>query len=188
MGWLANPKRAAYNHIYHKTTVGIDKMLKNNSTHKIEKEIVNKSDMADLMINAINENLTSVTTADYRGLKKYIKEKDYELTSTIYDKIFEKLKINEEYGNAIDVLICAMYLRIYAMLPSDGMLFDVDYYERHLSRLRKYIKRIPKNIRNEVWNTENIDNLVRKGLNKYLTPLNNKEKTDKFIECLKKYL
>lgn len=188
MGWITNPKRAAYNHIYNKTTVGIDKILKTNNIQKAKKEIINKIDTADFMINAINENLTSVTTSDYRGLKKYIKEKDYELTSTIYDKIFDRLKMNEKYSNAIDVLICTMYLRIYTMLPSDGMLFDVDYYERHLSRLRKYIKRIPKDIRNEVWNIGNIDNVVHEALNRYLDPLNNTEKTDKFIECLKKYL
>lgn len=140
------------------------------------------------MINAINVNLASITTGDYRGLKKHIEEKDYELASTIYDRIFEKLKMNEEYNNSIDILICAMYLRIYIMLPSDGMLFDVDYYERHLSRLRKYIKKIPKDIRSKVWNVENIDNTVCEALNKYLEPLNDVEKTNKFIECLKKYL
>lgn len=188
MGWLTNPKRATYNHIYNKTTIGIDKLLKTNNAKQIKKETLNKIYIADLMISAINENLTSVTTSDYRGIKKYIKEKDYELTSIIYDKIFEKLKMNEEYVNAIDILICAMYLRIYTMLPSDGMLLDVDYYERHLSRLRKYIKKIPKNIRNEVWSIENIDNMVRTGLNKYLFSLKDVEKTDKFIECLKKYL
>ena len=188
MGWLANPKRAAYNHIYHKTTVSIDKVLKNSNPCRTQKEKNDKMDIATLMINSINKNLSLVTTADYRGLKKYIKEKDYELASTIYDKIFEKLKMNEEYENAIDILICAMYLRIYTMLPSDGMLFDVDYYEKHLSRLRKYIKRIPKDIRSIVWNVENINNVVYEALNKYLTSLNNTEKTDKFIECLKKYL
>lgn len=132
--------------------------------------------------------MTSITASDYRGLKKYIKEKDYELTSTIYYKIFEKLKISEEYADAIEVLICAMYLRIYSMLPSDGILFEVDYYERHLSKLRKYIKRIPKNIRNEIWNIKNIDKAVNEGINKYLAPLNTIDKTNKFIECLKKYL
>lgn len=188
MGWLTNPKRAAYNHIYNKTTVGIDKLLKNSTADQTKKEKNDKIDTATLIINSINKNLQSVTTADYKGLKKYIKEKDYELASTIYNKIFEKLKMNNEYSNAIDILICAMYLRIYTMLPSDGMLFDVDYYERHLSRLRKYIKKIPKDIRDRVWKAENIDNVVCEGLSKYLAPLNDTEKTKKFIECLKRYL
>lgn len=188
MGWLTNPKKAAYNHIYNKTTISIDKLLKTNNVQKIKKETADKIDISDIMINAINSNLTSITKSEYRGLKKYIKEKDYELTSTIYDKIFEKLKINGEYINAIDILICAMYLRVYTMLPSNGILLGIDYYERHLSRLRKYIKKIPPNVRNEVWNIEDIGKKVRDGLNKYIYPLNDIEKTDKFIECLKKYL
>lgn len=143
----------------------------------------------DILEDRLNENLTTINKTYYRGLKTYIKDKDYELASTIYDKIFQKLKEDNNYVNAVEILLCAMYLRIYSMLPSDGILFNVDYYEKHLSRLRKYIKKIPKDIRNQIIDIDEFEQISFTALNKYLdNRILDIEKTNKFIECLKRYI
>lgn len=185
---MTNPKRAAYNHIYNKTTISVDKLFSTKNDSRVT-NIVQEQKLEDILVVNLNEKLPTINKTYYRGLKTYIKEKDYELASTVYDKIFLKLKENADYINAIDVLICAMYLRIYSMLPSDGILFDVDYYEKHLSKLRKYIKKIPKDLRNEIINIDKIEEISIIALNKYFgDALLDAEKTSKFIECLKKYL
>lgn len=168
--------------------MSIDKVLKSNYTNK-QTIKNNQTKIEDILVLNLSGNLEDIDKSYYRGLKTYIKDGDYELASTVYDRIFEKLKKENQYKKAIEILICAMYLRIYSMLPSDGILYDMDYYEKHLSRLRKYIKKIPKEERAKVIDIKQVGILCSETLEEYLdNRILEKEKVDKFIECLKKYL
>lgn len=51
MGWVTNPKKAAYNKIYHKTTVGVGDILSSSSTEK--------------NVHAVNNEMTDISPIYY---------------------------------------------------------------------------------------------------------------------------
>lgn len=62
----------------------------------------------------------------------YIRKKDYIMASVVYNYMYEILKKEKRYKEALDFFICCLYLRVY----------DNYLYERHLLKFMKALKKI----------------------------------------------
>lgn len=71
----------------------------------------------------------------------YTKKKDYVMVGVVYDHMCDILEKQERYEQEVHFWVCCMYYKVYEMLPSDGIIGNVDYYE---SRMKSYCKSIKK--------------------------------------------
>lgn len=80
----------------------------------------------------------------------YIRQKDYVMVGVVYDRMCDILEEQKRYEQEIHFLICCMYFKVYEMLPSDGIIGDTDYYERHMKKHCKRIRKLMKNCNKDI--------------------------------------
>lgn len=107
---------------------------------------------------------------------KYITKKDYDMAYIMYKRMYEILYKENKYEQALYFIICYLYLRLYTIMPSDFMLFDVDYSQKHVDYFNKELKKINKKY---AFNLN--EELIDFSLKKYLYTLYDFEK----VSCFK---
>ena len=85
---------------------------------------------------------------------EYLHKKDYVKVGVVYDCMCDILDEEEKYKQEIDFLVCSMYFKVYEMLPSDGIIGNIDYYE---SRIKKHCKTLKKTMKNCNQNIEDFN-------------------------------
>lgn len=112
----------------------------------------------------------------------YLKKKDYIMASIVYNRMFEVLKKEKKYKQALEFLICCLYLRVY-----DNFL-----YERHLLKFVKELKNILKknNININIFEDryDFIINQIKNPIKKYLPYIYNEEKMNIFQQKINQFL
>lgn len=112
----------------------------------------------------------------------YLKKKDYIMASVVYNRMYEILKKEKKYNQALDFLLCCLYLRVY-----DNFL-----YERHLIKFMKELKSILRknNINIDIFeNRYNfIVNQIKITIKKYLLYLYDDEKINIFQQKINEFL
>ena len=112
----------------------------------------------------------------------YLNKKDYTMASVVYNRMYEILKKEKKYNQALDFLLCCLYLRVY-----DNFL-----YGRHLIKFMKELKSILKknNINIDIF--ENKYNFIVKQtkntIKKYLLYLYDDEKINIFQQKINEFL
>lgn len=112
----------------------------------------------------------------------YLKKKDYTMVSVVYNRMYEILKKEKKYNQALDFLLCCLYLRVY-----DNIL-----YERHLVKFIKELKSILKknNINIDIFDDRYnfIINQIKIAIKKYLLYLYDDEKINIFQQKINEFL
>lgn len=123
----------------------------------------------------------------------YIKQKDYDMLGVVYNNMYDILKQQEKYEQQIHFLICCMFFKVYKMLPDDGIIGDIDYYERHMKNYCKTIKRLMKSCNKDIeeFKIENdfVTNDIKRILEHYVPKtLLQFDKINKFQQKINKFL
>lgn len=112
----------------------------------------------------------------------YIRKKDYVMASVVYNCMYELLKKEKKYDQALEFMICCLYLRVY----------DNYLYERHLKKFMKELKDILKKNDIDVNIYANrydfIINQIKIPIQKYLSYLYNEEKVNIFQQKINQFL
>ena len=153
-GWIKNPKRAAYNYLYKRTTVGLEDLFKTSkSKNNTEKEIIEEKVDLNVVYEQIKEKLLNLVTPndiELKNLHKYVVDNDYVMISTLYYNVYKILLSQKKYTDAINILVCTMFMKVFEFLPDDFTaeskddLCGVNIYERHLSKHIKELKQLWK--------------------------------------------
>lgn len=75
---------------------------------------------------------------------EYLNRKNYVMASVVYSNMYELLYKEKRYEKALDFLICCLYMRVYEILPSDGVICYTDCYERHLKKYMNSLRNLLK--------------------------------------------
>lgn len=123
----------------------------------------------------------------------YIKQRDYVMVGVVYERMCDILDEQKRYEQETHFLICCMYFKVYEMLPSDGSIGDTDYYERHMKKHCKYIKKLMKNCNKDINNFDIkhnfITNEIQRILQHYIpTIFLDYEKLSKFQQKINEFL
>lgn len=123
----------------------------------------------------------------------YIRQKDYVMAGVVYDKMCDILEQQEKYEQEIHFLICCMYLKVYEMLPSDGIIGDTDYYTRHIQQHCKNLKKIMKKCNKDINNFDIRYNFITNDIKRILEHYISKifldfKKVNKFQQKINKFL
>ena len=86
---------------------------------------------------------------------EYLNKKDYVMASVVYNNMYSLLYSEKRYEKALDFLICCLYMRVYEILPNDGIIYDTDCYKRHL---KKYMKDLRNTLKKNNIDIEIFDN------------------------------
>lgn len=112
----------------------------------------------------------------------YLKKKDYIMASVVYNRMYEILKKEKKYNQALDFLLCCLYLRVY-----DNFL-----YEKHLIKFMKELKSILRKNNINIDIVENrynfMVNQIKITIKKYLLYLYNDEKINIFQQKINEFL
>lgn len=112
----------------------------------------------------------------------YLNKKDYTMVSVVYNRMYEILKKEKKYNQALDFLLCCLYLRVY-----DNIL-----YERHLVKFIKELKSILKknNINIDIFDDRYnfIINQIKISIKKYLLYLYDDKKINIFQQKINEFL
>lgn len=112
----------------------------------------------------------------------YLRKKDYIMVSVVYNRMYEILKKEKRYNQALEFLLCCLYLRVY-----DNFL-----YERHIMKFIKELKSILKknNINIDIFEDRYnfIVNQIKNSIKKYLLYLYDDEKMNIFQQKINEFL
>lgn len=112
----------------------------------------------------------------------YLKKKDYTMAGVVYNRMYEILKKEKKYNQALDFLLCCLYLKVY-----DNFL-----YERHLVKFMKELKDLLKkdNINIAIFDDKYnfIVNQIKISIKKYLFDLYDDEKINIFQQKINEFL
>ena len=112
----------------------------------------------------------------------YLKKKDYIMASVVYNRMYEILKKEKKYNQALEFLLCCLYLRVY-----DNFL-----YERHIIKFIKELKSILKknNINIDIFEDRYnfIVNQIKITIKKYLLYFYDNEKINIFQQKINEFL
>lgn len=142
MGWINNPKKAAYNNIYKKTTAGVDELLSNTNYNgniiKSPKDIVNQ------VVSVLNENSNIIL--DEKELKRYIQTNDYVGLSICYENAFKQFYNQREYLKALEIKISSIYLKHYDELKESDIWNEESCYIEDISTYSNKLKELLKKV------------------------------------------
>lgn len=123
---------------------------------------------------------------------EYLNKKDYIMASVVYDNMHNLLYSEKRYEKALEFLVCCLYMRVYEILPSDGIICDTDCYERHL---KKYMKKLRDILQKNDMNIEIFDNrykfiteYIKVPIQMYLPHWYEFEKVNKFQQKINEFL
>ena len=123
---------------------------------------------------------------------EYLNKKDYVMASVVYDNMHNLLYKEKKYEKALDFLICCLYMRVYEILPSDGIICDTDCYERHLKKymggLRDVLKKNDMDIQIFDNRYKFITEYIKTPIQSYLPYWYEFEKVNKFQEKINHFL
>lgn len=112
----------------------------------------------------------------------YIRKKDYTMASVFYNRMYEILKKEKKYKQALDFLLCCLYLRVY----------DNFFYERHLLKFMKDLINILRKNNIDINDFEDkYDFIIKKikiSIQKYLPNLYDEEKINIFQKKINEFL
>lgn len=123
----------------------------------------------------------------------YIRQKDYVMVGVAYDHMCNILDKQERYEQEIQFLICCMYFKVYEMLPSEGIIGDIDYYESRIRKHCKHIKKLMKNCNKDIDDFKIKQNFIINEIDEILqhyisTIFLDFEKVNKFKQKINKFL
>lgn len=123
---------------------------------------------------------------------EYLNKKDYVMASVVYNNMYSLLYSEKRYEKALDFLICCLYMRVYEILPSDGIIYDTDCYKRHLKKYMKDLRNTLKknNINIEIFDNRNkfISEDLKVSIQTYLPHWCEFEKVNKFQQKINEFL
>lgn len=123
---------------------------------------------------------------------EYLNKKDYVMASVVYNNMYSLLYSEKRYEKALDFLICCLYMRVYEILPNDGIIYDTDCYKRHLKKYMKDLRNTLKknNIDIEIFDNRNkfISEDVKVSIQTYLPHWCEFEKVNKFQQKINEAL
>lgn len=123
---------------------------------------------------------------------EYLNKKDYIMASVVYSEMYNLLYSEKRYEKALEFLICCLYMRVYEILPSDGIVCYTDCYERHLTKYMKDLRNVLK--KNDI-DIEIFDNrykfiieYIKVPIQMYLPHWYDFEKVSKFQQKINQFL
>lgn len=119
----------------------------------------------------------------------YIRQKDYDMVGVVYNCMCDILEEQGKCEQEIQYLVCCMYFKSYKILPSDGIIEAVDYYESRMKKYCKKIKRLNKDIGDFNTRYDFITEYIQRILKYYLPEcLLQPEKVNMFKQKVNYYL
>lgn len=149
MGWIKNPKKAAYNKVYHKTTFGVNDVIRaasNGSSHKTEKAVKNNSSIKNKKNIYCNSDVITE-----ENVKLFEKVHDLDTSARLTPFIFLVASIICIFSTVVVLVIIGLVLDIITLLCLCRKSYwtahryrqaVLAYLQEDYDKCRKYLEKI----------------------------------------------
>lgn len=123
---------------------------------------------------------------------EYLNKKDYVMVSIVYDDMYSLLNNEKRYKQALDYLICCLYMRVYEVLPREENVCGTDYYriqlKKYMKQLRNLLEKNKVNIIKFESRNDFITEYIQNAIKKHLSYWYEIEKVNKFQKKINEVL